>query len=161
MTTPRIPVTPRTATTTAPMPTTTPPMATPTARTPDLSPALSALGRCVGEEQRFLADAFTRSPHRFSGGGFDDLLSLADVDDQLSGAGLRRPAVRLVRDGEVLDPSSWTRRARTGAVWIDDLVHPARTLALFADGATIVLQSLHRWWPRIAMFCREIGRAHV
>src|SRR3546814_6630423 len=91
MTTPRIPVTPRTATTTAPMPTTTPPMATPTARTPDLSPALSALGRCVGEEQRFLADAFTRSPHRFSGGGFDDLLSLADVDDQLSGAGLRRP----------------------------------------------------------------------
>src|SRR3546814_14423668 len=79
MTTPRIPVTPRTATTTAPMPTTTPPMATPTARTPDLSPALSALGRCVGEEQRFLADAFTRSPHRFSGGGFDALLRLAAV----------------------------------------------------------------------------------
>src|SRR3546814_20494898 len=91
MTPPRLPVTPRTATTTAPRPTNTPPMATPTARTPDLAPSMSALGRCVGEEQRFLADAFTRSPHRFSGGGFDDLLSLADVDDQLSGAGLRRP----------------------------------------------------------------------
>ena len=85
-----------------------------------------------------------------------DLLSVRDVDAQLSGAGLRRPAVRVVRDGEVIDASTWTRRARTGAVWVDDLVHPGRTLDLFADGATIVLQSLHRWWPPLTGFCRGL-----
>ena len=63
----------------------------------------------------------------------------------------------------MLDPAKWTRRARSGSTWIDDLVHPGRTLDLFADGSTIVLQSLHRWWPPLAEFCRslevELGHA--
>jgi len=71
--------------------------------------------------------------------------------------------VRLVRDGEVLDPASWTRRARTGSIWVDDLVHPGRAMALFGQGATIVLQSLHRWWPPLTQLCRlledELGHA--
>jgi len=128
------------------MPTTTP-------RTPD--PAAS-LARCVGDVEQFLSDGFTRRPHRHHGGAFDDLLSLADVDAQLTGAGLRRPVVRVVRGGEVIDPSTWTRGARTGAVRIDDLVHPGRVLDLFGDGATIVLQSLQRWWPPVARFCRDL-----
>jgi bifunctional lysine-specific demethylase and histidyl-hydroxylase NO66 len=131
-------------------------MATPTAPTPDLTRAPSALGRCVGDADRFLADQFTFAPHRWAGAAFDDLLSLADVDAQLSGAGLRRPAVRLVRDGQILDPATWTRRARTGATWVEDLLHPGKALGLFADGATIVLQSLHRWWPPLTRFCREL-----
>jgi hypothetical protein len=61
-----------------------------------------------------------------------------------------------VRDGEVIDPGRWTRRARTGSVWIDDLVHPGRVLDLFAEGATVVLQGLHRWWPPLAGFCRRM-----
>lgn len=90
------------------------------------------------------------------GEGFDDLLSLADVDRQLTGGGLRRPAVRLVKNGDILPPASWTRRARTGATEIDDLVDPGRALDLFADGATVVLQSLHRWWPPLTAFCRDL-----
>lgn len=123
------------------------------------SPAAPALTRCVGDPDRFLAEHFAATPHRWTSRPFDDLLSLADVDGQLSGAGLRRPALRLVRDGQVLDPATWTRRARTGAVWVDDLVHPGRTLAHFAEGATIVLQSLHRWWPPLTRFCRELEAA--
>ncbi|MET0727443.1 MAG: cupin domain-containing protein [Acidimicrobiales bacterium] len=118
-----------------------------------------ALGRCVGDVERFLASEFAVAPHRWSGGAFDDLLSLEDVDRQLNWGGLRRPVIRLVRDGEVLDPATWTRRARTGPVWVDDLVHPGRTLGLFADGATIVLQSLHRWWAPLTRFCRELETA--
>src|SRR5690606_16467300 len=57
---------------------------------------------------------------------------------------------------EILPPSSFTRRARTGSVWIDDLVDPGRTLAAFADGATIVLNSLHRWWPPLGRFCHAL-----
>jgi hypothetical protein len=121
--------------------------------------ATPALERCVGDSGAFLAGAFGTGPHRWRGPGFDDLLSIADVDRQLTGAGLRRPAVRVVRDGEVIDAGAWTRRARTGGTWIDDLVDPGRTLGLFGQGATIVLQSLHRWWPPITRFCRDLEQA--
>lgn len=104
------------------------------------------------------------APHRWHhAGGFDDVLSFAGVDAALTGAGLRRPAVRLVRDGEVLDPAAYTRGARTGAVHIDDLIDPGRTLDLFAAGATVVLQGLQRWWAPAARFCRqlEVGLGHA
>lgn len=117
------------------------------------------MARCVGDVEAFLAERFTRVPHFWHAGPVDDLLSLADVDTQLTGAGLRRPAVRVVRDGDVIDARSWTRTARTGRVRIDDLVDPGRVLALFDDGATIVLQSLQRWWPPLTTFCRALEEA--
>ncbi|HET6949891.1 MAG TPA: cupin domain-containing protein [Acidimicrobiales bacterium] len=89
-------------------------------------------------------------------GSFGDVLSLGDVDRALTGGGLRRPAFRVVRDGEVLPPSSYTRTARTGAARVDDLIDPGRVLDLFAHGATIVLQGLQRWWPPAATFCRDL-----
>ena len=104
------------------------------------------------------------APHRWRhAGAFDDVLSLADVDAALTGGGLRRPAFRVVRDGEVLPPGSYTRTARTGSSQIDDLIDPGRTLDLFADGATIVLQGLQRWWSPAARFCRdlEVGLGHA
>jgi hypothetical protein len=93
------------------------------------------------------------------GGSFDDILSLASVDRALTGSGLRWPAFRVVRDGDALPRSAMTRRARTGGVTIDDLIDPGRVLALFGDGATIVLQSLHRWWPPATRFCRDLELA--
>jgi JmjC domain len=64
-----------------------------------------------------------------------------------------------VRDGEVLPPSSYTRGARTGSAHIDDLIDPGRVLDLFADGCTVVLQGLQRWWPPAAAFCRDLETA--
>lgn len=114
------------------------------------------LRRCVGAPERFLAEAFTRQPHLAHDGDFADLLPMVEVDRLLTGSGLRRPAVRVVRDGDVVDPSTWTRRARTGGTWMDDLVHPGRVMELFAGGATVVLQSLHRWWPPVGALCRTL-----
>jgi bifunctional lysine-specific demethylase and histidyl-hydroxylase NO66 len=114
----------------------------------------------VGDAEGFLRSAYGTAPHRWSSGeAFDDLLDLAGVDRALTGHGLRFPAVRLVRDGEVLDRSSFTRRARTGATTFDDLIDPGRVLDGFAGGATIVLQSLQRWWPPLAAFCRDLELA--
>ena len=62
----------------------------------------------------------------------------------------------MVHDGAVIDPAEWTATARTGSMRIDDLVDPGRVLDLFASGSTIVLQSLHRWWPPLARFCQEL-----
>lgn len=113
----------------------------------------------MGDPARFVEESFDRSPHRWRSGGFADLLSLAEVDAALTGGGLRFPAVRLVRDGEVLDPKGYTRRARTGATAFSDLLDAPRALDLFAEGATVVLQSLQRWWPALARFSRGLELA--
>lgn len=100
------------------------------------------------------------APYRWHhAGAFDDVLSLADVDRALTGAGLRRPAVRAVRDGTPVAPSSYTRRARIGGSTVDDLVDVGRLLDLFASGTTLVLQGVHRWWPPTARFCRDLELA--
>jgi bifunctional lysine-specific demethylase and histidyl-hydroxylase NO66 len=39
------------------------------------------------------------------------------------------------------------------------MADPARVLRLHAEGATIVLQSLHRWWPPLVRFCRDLEAA--
>jgi hypothetical protein len=65
----------------------------------------------------------------------------------------------LVRDGDVLPRTAITRRGRMGGVMVEDLIDPGRVLGLFADGATVVLQSLQRWWPPAARFCRDLELA--
>ncbi len=136
-------------------PTTTPP--TPEGPLLSTTAGEGALARCVGETEPFLAERFGRDPYRTTAdAGFDDLLSLDDVDEILAGRGLRHPDIRLVRDGEVIDTAEWTHSARTGGTKVEGLVHSGKTLEHFADGATVVLQSLHRWWPPLSRFCRDL-----
>lgn len=121
---------------------------------------VTAFGRCVGDVDRFLSHSWAREAHLHrSAGGYADLLSLDDVDRLVSCSGLRTPAFRLVRDGQPLDPRSYTRRARVGSRPVSDLADPGRVFALFADGATIVLQGLQRSWPPLARFCRDLEGA--
>jgi ribosomal protein L16 Arg81 hydroxylase len=64
-----------------------------------------------------------------------------------------------VQDGEPIDPARYTRAARVGATRHADVADAGKVLDLFAAGATVVLQSLHRWWPPLAGFCRELELA--
>ena len=156
---------------TASIPTPDPPTATPTrpirkaARASGVEAGATdagrdALGRCVGDPASFLANVFGVAPHlRRDAASFGDLLSLDDVDRALTGSGLRQPAFRLVRDGEPVDPRSYTRLGRTGGHRFSDLIDTGRVLDLFAGGATVVLQALHRWWPPLARFCGDLELA--
>jgi lysine-specific demethylase/histidyl-hydroxylase NO66 len=90
---------------------------------------------------------------------FDDLLTLSDVDRMLSTMSLRTPAFRLVKDGSTLDPSTYTRSARTGSITAAGIADPARMFRQFHEGATIVLQGMHRYWPSVAAFCRDLELA--
>jgi hypothetical protein len=114
----------------------------------------------VGDVEAFSATHWGTAPLRRTGGGrtFDDLLSLADVDHIVATTAPRRPAVRLVRDGEPIDPARYTRTAQVGGERVEGLVDPARAFDLFADGATIVLQSLQRSWAPLGRFCRQLER---
>jgi len=88
--------------------------------------------------------------------GFEDLLSLDDVDRFLTTAALRTPFFRLVKAGAQIPESAYTRSGRTGSREVTGIANPARVAALFEDGATIVLQGLHRWSDPVARFCRDL-----
>lgn len=123
---------------------------------------VAALERCVGDVGRFISVHWGRTPlfrARTGARGFDDLLSMDDVDRMLSTQALRLPAFRLVKDGSPLPPSSYTRTARTGSTTIAGVADPARVYRLFFEGATIVLQGLQRFWPPLTRFCRELDEA--
>ena len=125
------------------------------------APTGSALRRCVGDPERFLREHWSSAPlHRPRGGeGFGDLFSIAAVDHLVAGSSLRIPAFRMVKDGEQLPARSYTKSGRVGSKPVDDLVDPGRVYGQFAAGATIVLQSLHRYWLPLTRFCRDLELA--
>nr|WP_281905115.1 cupin domain-containing protein [Phytohabitans aurantiacus] len=121
-----------------------------------------ALTRCVAmPPTRFAAVHWGRTPllsraSSLGGQGFHDLLSPDDVDELLSRRGLRTPFLRVAKDGQVVPAGRYTGGGGAGAE-IGDQVLDERVLSLYADGATLVLQGLHRIWPPLLDFANELG----
>ncbi|MFI1991657.1 cupin domain-containing protein [Actinoplanes sp. NPDC020271] len=88
--------------------------------------------------------------------GFRDLLSSAAVDELLSRRGLRTPFLRVAQQGKVLPGGRYTGGGGPGAE-ITDQVHDEQVMRLFADGATLVLQGLHRIWEPLIDFTGRLG----
>ena len=82
---------------------------------------------------------------------FTDLLDENTVDELVSGRGLRTPFLRVAKNGQTLPDRSFTAPGGVGA-GIADQVSDSKLVALFGDGATLVLQALHRVWPPIIDF---------
>ncbi|GMA20338.1 cupin domain-containing protein [Arsenicicoccus piscis] len=77
---------------------------------------------------------------------FDDLFGPDAIDELVSRRGLRTPFLRVAKDGSALPDRAFTRGGGVGA-GVTDQVSDDDLLALFADGATLVGQGLHRTWP--------------
>jgi bifunctional lysine-specific demethylase and histidyl-hydroxylase NO66 len=121
-----------------------------------------ALARCVGDPGRFVREYWARAPlyrPRADAAAFADLFSLGDVDHILSSTTPRYPAFRMVKDGKQLNPRSYTRSGRVGGQPVDDLADPGGVYELFHGGATLVLQSLHRFWPPLVRLARDLELA--
>jgi bifunctional lysine-specific demethylase and histidyl-hydroxylase NO66 len=73
--------------------------------------------------------------------------------------GLRLPAFRLVKDGEVLASSRYTKTTRTGAQAATGVIDAKAVFDEFDSGATIVFQSMHRYWAPLADYCRGLELA--
>ncbi|MFP3465749.1 cupin domain-containing protein [Leifsonia sp. SIMBA_070] len=121
----------------------------------------SALSRCVPvDRERFATEKWGRSPvftrAADLSGGFSDLFSLDAVDELVSSRALRTPFVRMAKEGAVLPPSRFSGPGGFGAE-VGDQLDSAKVLTEFADGATLVLQGLHRTWPPIAEFSRRLA----
>lgn len=121
---------------------------------------MSALSRCTSvDPTAFATDHWSRAPllsrAKQLPSGFDDLLSSADVDELVADRALRTPFFRTVREGSGLPLP--TRTVTAGSRRISDLVDADALAAQYADGATLVLQSLHRMHPPVARFCRQLA----
>ena len=117
------------------------------------------LTRCVAvEPDVFAAQYWGRRPLLSRGGAlprdFTDLLSPAAVDELIASRGVRAPFLRMAKDGALLDRGCYVDAAGFGAE-MPDQVDSARVLAQLADGATLVLQGLHRLWPPLIDFVRD------
>ena len=87
---------------------------------------------------------------------FDDLFSPEAVDELLSRRALRTPFIRMAKAGRTLPESAFTLGGGVGAS-IADQVSEDKVLRLFADGATIVLQGLHRTWAPVADLAQDLA----
>ena len=94
--------------------------------------------------------------HRVDPAELAAYLSLEDADHLLTSTAIRTPSVRLVRDGTVLPESAYTRTATLAGQSLTGLVDARKALALFEDGATVVFQGLHRYWPPLTRLIAEL-----
>lgn len=120
---------------------------------------MSALDLLSGDAQVFLEKIWASRTHlhRTDPADLVGLLSLGDVDQLLTSSGLRTPTLRIAKDGDVLPESAFTRRGATLAGKpLTGLVDARRVLQLFDEGASIVLQGLHRYWPPLTGLIAEL-----
>jgi lysine-specific demethylase/histidyl-hydroxylase NO66 len=124
--------------------------------TDDVLTGGAALTRCVaGSIQSFAENNWGQAPllsrAEELGSDFSDLLTPAAVDELVSERGLRTPFLRMAKDGAVQTAASYTRSGGAGA-GITDQAADDKVLAAMGDGATLVLQALHRTWPSLVEF---------
>ncbi|MGK2868354.1 MAG: cupin domain-containing protein [Mycobacterium sp.] len=118
------------------------------------------LSRCIGiDTDVFATDYWGRKPLLSRPGAlprdFGDLLSPEMVDELIAERGVRAPFIRLAKEGHVLAKDSYLGPAGFGAE-IADQIDSAKLLTQLGSGATVVLQGLHRLWPPLIEFVRDI-----
>jgi lysine-specific demethylase/histidyl-hydroxylase NO66 len=118
----------------------------------------SPLARLTDDVDLFAGDIWGRRADLTARSrSFADLFSLAGADELIARA-LRPPAVRVVRAGAVIDSAEYCVPTRLGGQLVPQVVEPRKLADLVADGATLVLQSLHRYWPALTTFTDELMR---
>src|SRR6478609_8468787 len=132
-----------------------------TSRVPTDDRGRSALARLIP----FAADEFARDHWAHTPvvtraadlpGGLLDLFGEDSVDELVSRRGLRAPFLRVAKNGHTLGDREFTQGGGVGAS-VADQVSDDKILGHFADGATIVLQGLHRTWGPLIDFTQQLA----
>ncbi len=122
------------------------------------APRRPALARCVGDVEVFRTKYWDHEPllvRAADPARYVDLFSWDAADELLSERGLRTPFLRVVRDGVIQPASAFTASGGLGAT-IADQVSDDKVALLLSQGATLVLQGLHRTWRPVTDFAREL-----
>ncbi|MDP2774714.1 MAG: cupin domain-containing protein [Nocardioides sp.] len=118
----------------------------------------SALDLLTGDAQTFLRKIWASRVHlhRTDPELLVGLLSIDDADTLLTSSAIRTPSIRVARDGALLPETAYTRSATLAGRPLTGLVDSRKALALFDEGATIVFQGLHRYWPPLTRLVAEL-----
>ncbi len=118
------------------------------------------LARLVPDPDEFGSRHWSRAPLLTRAAdlpaSFADLLDQAAVDELVSQRGLRTPFLRVARAGSTLGDRAFTAGGGIGAT-IADQVSDDKLVRLFTEGATLVLQGLHRTWPALTRFSQGLA----
>ncbi|MEX5303526.1 cupin domain-containing protein [Kocuria sabuli] len=110
----------------------------------------------IGRE-KFARDVWGRTALLTRGASdFSDLFSADAVDELIARRGLRTPFLRVAKGGSTFPDSSFTSSAGVGAT-ISDQLDDTALWRKFDDGATLVLQALHRTWEPAADLCTRLS----
>ena len=118
---------------------------------------MGALEHLVDDPARFLSETYGEIPELTAAGrDYSRLGSLDAFDHMINDTLLPAAAFRLVRDGSPLPVRSYTKRfgeQRDDTIRVAD---PPLVFDHFAAGATIVLESLHRYSAPVRDLCRDL-----
>jgi ribosomal protein L16 Arg81 hydroxylase len=103
-------------------------------------------------EQRFLRVT------REAAGYYDEALRLADLDTIFQGQFWPALAFNVVKDGVAIAPEQWTTREHSPIGETARVAVPDKLLALYHDGATLILNRAHRALPALGRWCRALEK---
>jgi ribosomal protein L16 Arg81 hydroxylase len=116
---------------------------------------VTALEELAPDVERFKAEIYGKKPQvTATGRDYSRLGSLEGFDHIINETLLPSAAFRLVRDGTPVPTRAYTKSFGTrDPIRVAD---PALVFDWFGDGATIILESLHRYSPSLREFCRAL-----
>ncbi len=109
----------------------------------------------------FLSDHWEKRPltvFRRDETYFRGVLSLEDVDRILSSHDLQHTSVQLVKNGTSVPPPQYTTEIDWQGMKIGGVIDLVKLFAEYQQGATILLDHLHRSWPPLARLCASVER---
>src|ERR1700761_371765 len=87
---------------------------------------------------------------------FDEVLTIADIDEFLSQQNLIPESIKLMDKGESVPAEKWTRSNTLLNGVVRTMVDPQKLFDLFNKGNTIIINSAERSIPSLAAACRNI-----
>lgn len=87
---------------------------------------------------------------------YRSLLTAADADRLVTTSDMTYPEFRLVRSGTPLPLSDYTRTTSASGGAPRRVADPDRIVEEYQNGATVILQGLHRSWSPLAALCRGL-----
>lgn len=89
--------------------------------------------------------------------GLQSTITWSAIDALLNDQPIQAPAFRMVRDNKLLPVESISRSDQSTSRAVKGFADPVRVMAELGRGATLVLQSLNRFWPPLNEVCRRLA----
>jgi ribosomal protein L16 Arg81 hydroxylase len=107
----------------------------------------------------FFRDYWERKPLHLPRGDpsyYDRVLTNADLEDIISSADLRYPAIQLAKSGSYLPAEAYTTNIRHGTESFTGVPDLRQIQSEYRSGATVVLPALQRTWTPLRQLCAAL-----